>query len=259
MNKHTITIQIKKLKKVIPISINNVSISDDVISSIALYLNLNLQEDILSNITNKYKFIYSTTKYHNIPSEIIMDIFYKLNKYANLSNKFISNFVKLLTPKIIYQVNTTTDKQYICWLIKTRLMIYDILVKLNIDGFSTSKDGEINIRQNNLLRNSTVKDLSKLDEFDYECLYSGFTGHSSYYSITSVEEYEELFSRFNMIQFIFNLIILLKKKDNNLNVSSTISLRDNVKDSTSTVNKLFTIFEELSALERRQQAPLSSL
>lgn len=150
--------------------------------------------------------------YHNISLNMIRDAYFKLQP-LNLNDEVILCLFKLLNPEIFYEISENTDKQYICWLTKTRFMLYTILGRvdtlINIDRLHTN-----NIQ---ILNDETITDLSKLDDFDYEFLYKTITGHSSHYSVQSNEEYLKLFTKYNIIKTMFEIVRIFQRKNlNNL-------------------------------------------
>lgn len=165
---------------------------------------------LTKSLKNVNKLLKPIAIYHNIPLDMIRGIYYKLDN-LRLKDEIEVCLFKLLSPKILYEISVNNDNQYIAWLTKTRLMVYNILGQV-----STLIDlKKLNINNLRILNETTIRDLSNLDEFDYEYLYKSITGHSSHYAIQSRQEFLKLFTVYNIINTLYNIIRIFDGKNLN--------------------------------------------
>jgi len=163
---------------------------------------------LTKNLKNVNKLLKPIAIYHNIPLDMIRGIYYKLDN-LRLKDEIEVCLFKLLSRKILYEISVNNDKQYIIWLTKTRLMVYNILGQV-----STLIDiNKLNIINMRILNDNVITDLSNLDEFDYEYLYRSITGHSSHNAIQSKKEFLKLFTKYNIISTLYNIIRIFEGKN----------------------------------------------
>ena len=172
----------------------------------------NFQEEPALLLTKRLKNVNYLLKqiaiYHNVPLDMIRGVYYKLDN-LRLKDEITVCLFKLLSPKILYEISVNNDKQHIIWLTKTRLMVYNILGQV-----STLIDlKKLNINKLRILNDTIIRDLSNLDEFDYEYLYKSITGHSSHYAIQSQQEFLKLFTVYNIIKTLYNIVRIFDGKN----------------------------------------------